>query len=353
VLRVVLLPANHGDCIWLEYGSAREPRRVMIDGGPPYAYPQIRARIPAGGCRFELLVVTHIDADHIGGVLELLTQMPDGITFGDVWFNSWDHLPSDVLGAAQGEMLSAVIQHRKLPWNKAFGGGAVCIDDDGSLPQRELEGGLRLTILSPSRTELRKLRPKWKKEVEKAGIAPGSAEEALRLLREREKVPPDLLGEEGPPDPGQDEQTPFVSDLSVANGSSIVLLAELDGQKALLCGDAYPSLVERGLARYSEKARVEVDALKLSHHGSKKNTDGDLIERLRCSRYLVSTNGRIYGHPNNAALARVVVHGGDEPTLCFNYRTARTQPWDEKSLRARFGYQTAFTDEGSALEVDL
>jgi hypothetical protein len=353
VLRISLLPANHGDCIWLEYGSADAQRRVMIDGGPPYAYPHIKARLPQGGCRFELLVVTHIDADHIGGALEFLTQLPDGVSFGEVWFNAWEHLPSDVLGAAQGEMLSAVIQRRKIPWNAAFDGGAVCIDDAGPLPSRELEGGLRLTLLSPSRAELRKLRPKWKEEVEKAGIAPGSAEDALRVLREREKVPPDLLGDEGPPDPEHDAQTPFVSDNSVANGSSIVLLAEVDGQRALLCGDAYPSLVERGLARYSEAASVEVDALKLSHHGSKKNTDSSLIETLRCGRYLISTNGRIYGHPDNAALARVVVHGGDAPTLCFNYRTAHTEPWDEKRLRDRYGYQTAFPTGESGLSVEL
>jgi glyoxylase-like metal-dependent hydrolase (beta-lactamase superfamily II) len=76
MLRVVLLPANHGGCIWLEYGDSGAPQRVMIDGGPPYAWPKIKARLPADGCRFELLVVTHIDADHIGGVLEMLTQLP-------------------------------------------------------------------------------------------------------------------------------------------------------------------------------------------------------------------------------------------------------------------------------------
>jgi hypothetical protein len=71
-------------------------------------------------------------------------------------------------------MLSAVIQRRGLPWNAAFDGDAVCIDDAGPLPVRELDGDLKLTLLSPSREELRGLRPKWKEEVDKAGIAPGS-----------------------------------------------------------------------------------------------------------------------------------------------------------------------------------
>jgi hypothetical protein len=359
MFRISMLPANHGDCIWLEYGLEAAPRRVMIDGGPPYAFPQIKERLPAGGCHFELLVITHIDADHIGGALELLTQLPDGVSFGDIWFNGWKHLPSDLLGPAQGEMVSAVIEHRGLPWNAAFDGAAVSIPDDGALPRKELEGGLTLTVLSPTRAELTRLRPKWKDEVEKAGIAPGSAEDALRALRERAKVPVDLLGDEGPPDPDQDILTSFIPDDAVANGSSIVLLAQYDDgngerKSALLCGDAYPSLVERGLGRLSESGRLTVDALKVSHHGSKKNTDEDLIKSLTCGQYLVSTNSSIFGHPDNAALARIVKYGGDSPTLCFNYRTSHTEPWEDERLRSRYGYATQFPPPSeSGLAVTL
>jgi hypothetical protein len=250
-----------------------------------------------------------------------------------------------VLGAAQAEMVSAVIEKRDLPWNVAFGGAAVCVGRRNP-PPIELDGGLTLTLLSPTRDELKRLRPQWKKEVEKAGIAPGATEEALKLLEKRDEAAADLLGEEGPPDPDRDITTPFVSDDSVANGSSIVLLAQYDeGKKrksVLLCGDAYPSLVERGLGMIGGGGRVTVDALKLSHHGSKKNTDVDLIRSLTCDRYLVSTNSAIFQHPNNAALARVVKHGGKNVTLCFNYRTKHTLPWDDAALRKRYGYTTNF-----------
>lgn len=52
---------------------------MLVDGGPTYAYPRLKAHMearlvglpPAERC-IELLVITHVDADHIGGILELL-----------------------------------------------------------------------------------------------------------------------------------------------------------------------------------------------------------------------------------------------------------------------------------------
>ena len=198
------------------------------------------------------------------------------MTFGDIWFNAYRHLlEPDELGAAQGEMVSAVIEQRGLPWNEAFGGPehAVKVGDNAApLELPLLPGGMKLTLLSPTMAELTRLKPEWEKQVKEHGIEPGSTDDALAELRRREDVPPDLLGkEEGPPHPADDAKDVFVSDDSKPNASSIALLAECDDKSALLVGDAYPSLVKRSLAHLAE-GRFSVDALKLSHHGSKKNT---------------------------------------------------------------------------------
>jgi hypothetical protein len=358
MFEISMLPANHGDCLWIEYGSEDEPHRILIDGGPEYAFPHISERLPEGGCHFELLVITHVDRDHIGGILKLLTHLPESVTFGDIWFNAYRHLaPADLLGPTQGEMVSAVIEQRGLPWNEAFGGRdeAVKVGSDGApreLPP--LAGGMKLTLLSPTMADLTRLKPVWEEEVAKHGIAPGVTDDALEELRRREDVPPDLLGkEEGPPHPAQDAQEPFVSDDSEANGSSIVLLAEFDRKKALLVGDAYPSLVKRSLG-YLAEGRFAVDALKLSHHGSKKNTDSELIKSVVCPRYLVSTDGAIYGHPHHAGIARTVVNVDEDATLCFNYRSQANHWWDDAAFKSTFGYATEFPAEGeSGLTVAL
>lgn len=358
MFRISMLPANHGDCLWIEYGTEQEPHRVLIDGGPEYAFDKLLERIPEGGCRFDLLVITHVDRDHIGGILKLLTHLPEGVQFDDIWFNAWQHLPTDLLGPTQGELVSAVIETRGLPWNEAFGGKdepVRLLEDGKPRAMPPLPGGMKLTLLSPTRADLARLAPKWQEEVEKAGLEPGSIDDALRELREREgdDLPPDLLGDEGPPDPSRDAQKPFVSDTSAANGSSIVLLAEFEQKKALLVGDSYPSLVLRGIAGLTE-GRLEVDALKLSHHGSKKNTDTRLIEAVRCPRYLVSTDGAIYGHPHHMPISRVVVEGDEDATVYFNYRTKWNECWDEDDLKDEFQYAAVYPAEGSSgLTVEL
>ena len=57
MLRIEMLPAAHGDCLWIEYGSGATVHRILIDGGPAHTYPALRERIlhlPANARRFEL-----------------------------------------------------------------------------------------------------------------------------------------------------------------------------------------------------------------------------------------------------------------------------------------------------------
>src|ERR1035437_3583800 len=109
-----MLPAAHGDAILVEYGPTGGPQhRFLIDGGPFHTYPDIRARLDAltgDDRRLELLVISHIDADHIEGAIKLLGDDELGLEIGEVWFNGYRHLPkADLLGAKQAEMLSEMI----------------------------------------------------------------------------------------------------------------------------------------------------------------------------------------------------------------------------------------------------
>ena len=78
MLRLQMLPAGCGDCLWLEYGPPGESRIVIIDGGVSDTAKALRRRIEtalqereATVLEVELLVVTHIDNDHILGIIEL------------------------------------------------------------------------------------------------------------------------------------------------------------------------------------------------------------------------------------------------------------------------------------------
>src|SRR4029453_6085089 len=149
MFEIDMLPADQGDCLWITYGAREEPRHILIDAGTPGTWKRLRPRLVdavarnGGKLRFELFVVSHIDADHIGGAVKLLEEVPPlGVTFGDIWFNGYYHLdnkpPPDVLGAKQAEQLSALIDGWNLPWNTAFAHRAVMVPNEGALPERDV-----------------------------------------------------------------------------------------------------------------------------------------------------------------------------------------------------------------------
>jgi glyoxylase-like metal-dependent hydrolase (beta-lactamase superfamily II) len=117
VLTVEMLPAEHGDCLWVEYGDPGRPSVLLIDGGTGAAATtrrlgrRIADRLghdhPAA-----LAVVTHVDADHITGVLDLLEAPGRDLPFAEVWFNGWEHLAPGVRGPVQGERLGDALRRR-------------------------------------------------------------------------------------------------------------------------------------------------------------------------------------------------------------------------------------------------
>lgn len=356
MLKIDMLPAGYGDCLWIEYGRKSNPRRLLIDGGLAGTYKHIRERvlaIPEGKRHFELFIVTHVDADHIEGAVKLLGSVKTlGVTFGDVWFNGWKHLDNlpddDSLGAVQGEFLSALIKKRRLPWNEAFGGEVVMVPQEGPLPTKKLRGGMSLTLLSPTLETLRALRAVWDSEVEEQGLDRSSVKAVLEALRERRKLRvEDELGEEERMSAEEidvavlaDEEND--EDDAAANGSSIAVLAEFedpeDGRvkRCLLTGDAFPSVLRESLSRLEGAGGpIEVDLVKLPHHGSKNNVSRELLEALSCNRYLFSTNGKSYGHPSPQGVARVIVYGrggGSDPSLVFNYLSDINKVWGHPAL---------------------
>ena len=63
---ITSLPAAQGDALWIEYGEAGDPARLIIDGGTLATANVVRERIEAldrNDREFDLLVITHVDSD--------------------------------------------------------------------------------------------------------------------------------------------------------------------------------------------------------------------------------------------------------------------------------------------------
>jgi beta-lactamase superfamily II metal-dependent hydrolase len=326
MFEVEMLPAREGDCIILTYGCRGAERSLLVDGGRRATSAEISRRM-SGRPGFELLVVSHIDRDHIEGILALL-QSPSRPVVKEVWFNGYRHV-TDTEGersAPQGEILSGLLAGQ-IPWNTQFGQKAVSIGFDDKLPNIQMPDGLTLTLLSPDMGKLRKLEPRWISECERAGMIAGSIGE--RASRGAKKPPPTVI------DLDALLSKPFFPDDSLPNGTSIALLAEYRERRVLLAADAHEDRLLRSIrALRGNDSRLRLDLFKVAHHGSAGNISRALLEEIDCSRYAVSSDGSHHGLPDAEAIARIVKYGGSTCELNFNYRTPYTSAWETVSIDA-------------------
>jgi hypothetical protein len=359
MLRIEMLPAEHGDAIWVEYGSTTTPHRMLIDGGPINAYAAVHKRLAAATSErkdIDLFVITHIDTDHIDGAVLLLRDELLKIEFRDIWFNAWEQLapeplPGDTYGPEQGEFVSALINLKQHPWNRAFNRRAAVIGDTDPLPIVPLAGGAKLTLLSPGDRQLRRLRRNWSSVIADAGWTPGDAAASLKRLENRQEYRPELRR-----DTFAGEV--FGTDNAVANGSTIAFILEFEGKRCLFAGDAFPDVLADGLSRYAAlngiEGRIALDALKVPHHGSAKNWSPELQSRLTAKNFLISTSGARFKHPDRETIDQILKDEPDpEVRLWFNYKSATTERWQNPTGSSQSRYKAIYAEDKQSITVNL
>lgn len=365
-LRIEMGQALHGDCLFVEWGGADGKYRMLIDGGPIGAYEALESRIaalPADERSFELMVLSHVDTDHIEGMVRLFAEPAKQWPFEvkDVWFNGWRHMDEDdTLGGRQGEFFSALLMHRLRPgaWNGAVKGNAVVVPPSGPLPVIPLAGGMKLTLLSPTRPKLDKMREAWRKDLKTTGIKPGDVDAAWQELGKQKKYLPEegLLGSSDS-SIADILKRQFKSDNAAANGSSIAFLAEHPGGSCLFLADAHPDAVTASLKRLLEERgakRLKVGAVKVAHHGSKNNTDEELVSLIDSPRFLFSSSGALFKHPDEETIARVIDSAGGSPmTLYFNYLTDFNRKWQETALQKKHNFSAIYKEGEGPLVIKV
>jgi hypothetical protein len=85
----------------------------------------------------------------------------------------------------------------------------------------------------------------------------------------------------------------------------------------------------------------------MSHHASQNNVSTELVSLLDCLRFLVSTNGDHFCHPDRQAIARIVKYGKAgrrNPELHFNYRSKYNDIWERADLQEKYGFTARYPD---------
>lgn len=314
-MKIKFLPAFNGDCLLISFDYEGKPKNILIDGGTPRTYqrflkPELENLL--GKNEFiDLLIVTHIDDDHIGGIKELYQDTKFDRSFiRNVWFNS-GNLLSDYFKDDRDKTreVNIILDNQT---DMSVGQGITleqALISEGRWSQSLLKVsanpilfcGTQITILSPSENGLKKLNEKWQIEVDKT----------VKMSNEHDdfSIPISEL-----------IKRKFSEDKAIPNGSSIAILIENNVNKALLLGDAHPSVVIESLKNlgYTDKKKLKVDIVKVSHHASKGNTKPELLPLIECGKYMISTDGSKHGLPDKEAIARIIAHN-PKCKLYFNY----------------------------------
>jgi beta-lactamase superfamily II metal-dependent hydrolase len=332
-LQLRILQAEHGDSIVISGMFDGKHRNILIDGGPaqtfevqhtPRSLQLYLNEIKAQSQNIDLLVLTHVDDDHIGGLLAgfnkygYLTEMTKEVWFnsGKLIFNHFDMKMDEsnlvLLKNSSGSNTSTgqgVKLEEKLIDKDIWSHPLIKAGDEIS------KFGCNFKILSPSLLQLKKLLTKWEKENPSSNTAAPKKDyqQSFEQLLKADK---------------------FKEDKSIHNGSSLAFIFEAHGKSLLLLGDAHPSVIISSLKSldYSEKKPLQIDYVKVSHHGSRANTNNELLKLIKCNNFIISTNGNHHALPNKQTLARIICHF---PTanLMFNYPDLINEIFTEDELK--------------------
>lgn len=343
-LIVEMLPAGDGDAILVTCRWDGGDFHVLVDGGRVATEPALRERLAKLG-HLDLLVVSHIDGDHIGGIVELMRQgLP--VTVGEVWFNGLEHLSGGTLppagfrdlAPADGVALSGEIVRHGLSWNASFGGGPVCVGSPGQIVRKTF-GHVTIDLLAPDLGRLGALA---------RGKGAWTEDTKARPLPARFRA----MGDETP-DIAALSATPDHEDASVTNGTSIAFVLTVGPWCILLAADAHPSSLSAGLRALGAtlEAPIRLSACKVSHHGGRWNTTKNMLRLITCENFLVSTDGKGSEHPHDETLAKIVTSQSGNTRLTFNYRHKAASRWDLPELKASFGFDVAAGTAGIAVRL--
>jgi len=371
MIKIKSFEAGKGDAFLISFGeNAKE--NIMIDMGMPQTYTQCKSdessknlcikdellKLSKKEKKLDLLVVTHMHEDHIGGVLEFIKENGEEhkiIDVSEVWHNSYRHLHFEKkeleddkntikimknmalkytpkgegginrITAKQGSSLAGHLLQYKYNWNNYFNDGAVLVNTDNPIL---IGKDIKIILLSPNKQKLDILKKEWLKELRGKklvftdnAIFDDAFEFYLRTeygsdfqimkISSKSTIDFEKLSEE--------KKIP--KDTSKTNGSSIAFIIEYKDKKLLFLADAHEDIVYENLAKLKESGyELDFDLVKVAHHAGEHNTSKRLLDLIEVKNFLISTNGVTDKHPHLNVLSKIITKKTDyDRKILFNY----------------------------------
>lgn len=323
-MKIYFPKAQNGDCTLIQFQDEYNiNRNILIDGGLAEAcyneslniggeLKETLEKIKKDKEYIDLLILTHIDDDHIKGILEWFKR---DINARDlikkVWFNS-GKLISESLEIEENPNLKINIEDKDVVTTGINEG----IDFENYISENHIwERNLIMSgqiinfynvefnILSPNKEALKKLLELYEEKAP-SSLTAGKKDWDISISEFIEN----------------EKKNKFSEDRSVTNGSSISFILKYKDRVLMFLGDSHPTKITNALIElgYSQENPIVLDLLKVSHHGSKNNTHKNFLKHIKSDNYAILTNSETHNHPHKRTLARIISEN-ENAKFHFNY----------------------------------
>jgi len=370
-MKLHVVQAEYGDCLLLTSETGKNSTTILVDGGPYQTFekhlkPTLQ-KLPKNG-KLDLVVLSHIDNDHIIGLVDLFGQIKDErgkgskelVKISKLWHNSFNDLlqikedPDTffknsflslnfgsedekkimdksiasiiMTGFQQASDLSSMAKSLKVPVNSEFDKLILT----SNIPKIIKLNDITFHILGPSEKNLEKLRKQWMDWRNKKELHHKLVFDLFQIL-----------------------------DKSVPNLSSIMLLVESNNKKILFTGDGSGDEVISALSKDSmldNQGKFHVDILKVPHHGSDRNVTPDFFNKVTADYYVISANGRD-DNPSLNTLKWIIESGNmarKSKTIVFTNNTPNIVKILKQYGQKKYDYKCIFLEgKEDYLTLDL
>lgn len=384
-IRILSFKADNGDAFLIKFDNGQN---ILIDMGMPKTYEnEIRQeliKLRKQKRKIDLLIISHIDEDHISGAIKFLEENKNDeiIEISEIWHNSYKHLQFDKskvsevkedtisilksiikqnqitditdgvqdISCKQGSSLASLIHQYGYAWNTTFSNSAIFIENKAEVAI----GDLKFIFLSPSQEKLKKLSKKWLQELSKKKYSFEISDEKIfddafefymKFLEDEDIKISSISSKKSL---NFEELSEIEEkDNSVTNGSSLAFIIEYKDKKLLFLGDSHKDIVFDSLAKLKDKDyELKFDLMKVSHHGSNKNISNRLINLITCNKFLFSTDGLSHKHPHFETISKIIVKNTEsKKELFFNYELNIFEKINDKEQKDKYNYEIKYQRE--------
>lgn len=312
-----LLPVTSGkksgDCIAFRYGDLEKggdyQTVVVLDAGFSKNATDLKAHLkkyyncqtPEGKVKIDLMIASHTDIDHVGGLAALAED--DEVEI----LNVWAHIPQKEMNKSWYADKRHTTNSIQSSLDEAFSQLTTIADKIGKDalldPYSSWElNEAKFTILSPSSDFYKKCIA----NSGKAELAPNEKVEAMKYPASSNSETDEEQYVKGHIKWDYSEGT------SAINESSMVFLFEYGDIRILFCGDAGREAMENAIS-YAEKEGInlkELTLIKQPHHGSRKNVTPEIMDTITAKYCFISCTKEDVGHHPSKRLVNMLIEKG-------------------------------------------